>query len=141
VWMRMDNHLASAAACVGTVSVHRHGEEAVPRGTALRNIRIDDELWAAVQAKAAGENRTVSDVVRDLLRQWVTRQPATLMIDGDDDRWAFAEMPDRTWKIYERTTIDDRIWTEVARTPTYEDAINVRNELATNGPVKDSDAE
>lgn len=46
-----------------------------PPGTTLRAIRINDELWSAVQAKAESEGRTVSDVVRDYLKRWVA-QPA-----------------------------------------------------------------
>lgn len=39
--------------------------------TPIRGVRIPDDLWAAVQAKAAAEGRTASDVVRDLLAAWV----------------------------------------------------------------------
>lgn len=46
-----------------------------PRGTTLRNIRVDDELWQAVQAKAEAEGRSVSEVVRELLARWVKRPP------------------------------------------------------------------
>jgi len=41
--------------------------------TPLRAIRIDDELWAAVQNKAADEETTVSEVVRSMLAAWVTK--------------------------------------------------------------------
>lgn len=47
----------------------------MPRGTTLRNIRIDDELWSAAKAKAQSEGRDVSTVVRELLGRWVTRPP------------------------------------------------------------------
>jgi predicted DNA binding CopG/RHH family protein len=47
----------------------------VPRGTTLRNVRINDELWEAVQAKAEAEGRNASEVVRELLSKWVTRPP------------------------------------------------------------------
>lgn len=43
------------------------------RGTTLRSIRINDELWEAVQDKAAAEDRNASEVVRELLAKWVTR--------------------------------------------------------------------
>lgn len=52
----------------------------MPRGTTLRNIRIDDALWEAAQAKAKAEGRNVSDVVRQHLAEWVSgppRKPAT----------------------------------------------------------------
>jgi antitoxin component of RelBE/YafQ-DinJ toxin-antitoxin module len=39
--------------------------------TPLRNVRVDDQLWTAVQAKAAAQGRTVSDVIRDMLRRYV----------------------------------------------------------------------
>lgn len=41
----------------------------------LRNIRIDEELWAATMEKAALEGRTASEVVREFLTQWVTKPP------------------------------------------------------------------
>lgn len=49
----------------------------MPRGTKLRNIRVDDELWGAAQDKADLEGRDggVSEVVRELLSKWVTRPP------------------------------------------------------------------
>lgn len=39
--------------------------------TPIRGVRIPDDQWAAVQAKAASEGRTASDVVRDLLTEYV----------------------------------------------------------------------
>jgi hypothetical protein len=45
------------------------------RGTTLRNIRIDDTLWWAVQIKAAKDDTNVSEVVRGLLLEWVTPEP------------------------------------------------------------------
>lgn len=39
--------------------------------TPLRAIRVDDTLWEAVQAKAASEGTSVSEVVRSMLAQWV----------------------------------------------------------------------
>ena len=39
--------------------------------TPLRAVRIDDALWTAVSATAAAEGRTVSDVIRELLRGYV----------------------------------------------------------------------
>lgn len=39
--------------------------------TTSRNIRIDDELWAATAEKAKSEDRTVSEVIRELLTQWI----------------------------------------------------------------------
>lgn len=41
----------------------------------LRNIRVEDELWATVLEKAALEGRTASEVVREFLTQWVTKPP------------------------------------------------------------------
>ena len=46
-----------------------------PRGTTLRNIRVDDALWEAAKAKAEAEGGTsVSEVVRELLTRWVHRK-------------------------------------------------------------------
>jgi len=44
--------------------------------TRSKNIRVPDELWAAVQAKAAGEYTTASAVVVRLLAAWVAGDPA-----------------------------------------------------------------
>jgi hypothetical protein len=40
-----------------------------------RNIRVEDELWEAALAKAAAEDRPLSQIVRELLRQWVATKP------------------------------------------------------------------
>lgn len=40
--------------------------------TTLRNIRIDDDLWSAAMSKAADGQRSVSEVVRELLTEWIT---------------------------------------------------------------------
>lgn len=45
------------------------------KGTTARAVRIDDDLWARVQARATAEGVTPSDVIRDLLRQWVDSPP------------------------------------------------------------------
>ncbi len=42
------------------------------KGTAKRNVRIDDELWSAVQARAGELETTVAEVIRDLLREWLS---------------------------------------------------------------------
>lgn len=34
------------------------------RGTPLHSIRIDDELWAALTARAAADGASASDVIR-----------------------------------------------------------------------------
>lgn len=39
--------------------------------TPIRTVRVADDLWRAAHAKAAAEGTTVSDVLRDLLGQWV----------------------------------------------------------------------
>lgn len=41
--------------------------------TPLRSFRIPDVLYAEAVAKAEREGRTLSDVVRDLLRRWVEK--------------------------------------------------------------------
>lgn len=40
-------------------------------GTKLRNFRISDSLWVAVQAQAARDGRTVTDVVLAFFRAYV----------------------------------------------------------------------
>lgn len=40
--------------------------------TTLRNIRIEDELWTAAQAKAHADGLPLSEVVRELLRAYIS---------------------------------------------------------------------
>ncbi|ASZ75340.1 helix-turn-helix DNA binding protein [Mycobacterium phage Mangethe] len=41
----------------------------------LRAIRISDELWQSVRAKADAEGSSANAVIRELLERWVTRPP------------------------------------------------------------------
>ncbi|WP_156781233.1 ribbon-helix-helix protein, CopG family [Mycobacterium gordonae] len=41
----------------------------------IRAVRLSDDLWEAVQRKAAEEGRAASEVVRELLERWVMRPP------------------------------------------------------------------
>ena len=43
------------------------------KGTPHRPIRINDELWAKAQSKAAKEGTTASEVIRKLLTEWVEK--------------------------------------------------------------------
>ncbi len=44
------------------------------KGTAIRTVRIDDELWSAVKARADLEGyENPSAVIRELLQAWVDR--------------------------------------------------------------------
>lgn len=43
----------------------------MPPGTTLRNVRIPDELWDAALARAEKDGTNVSEVVRELLQEWV----------------------------------------------------------------------
>ena len=45
----------------------------MPPGTTLRNVRVPDNLWDAALARAESEGTNVSEVVRELLQQWVDR--------------------------------------------------------------------
>jgi antitoxin component of RelBE/YafQ-DinJ toxin-antitoxin module len=45
--------------------------------TPIRTVRIDDELWNAALAKAAGEGTTLSSVIRELLANWTTTDKRT----------------------------------------------------------------
>ena len=56
---------------------HRHDagtRVTPPPGTTLRNIRVADDLWEAAQTKAAAENTTVSEKIREFLEQWTGDQ-------------------------------------------------------------------
>jgi hypothetical protein len=56
---------------------HQKKEAPMSKGTPLRNLRVDDDLWEAATAKAQAEHREggVSEVIRELLTRWVTRPP------------------------------------------------------------------
>ncbi|MFB2583033.1 ribbon-helix-helix protein, CopG family [Herbiconiux sp. P15] len=41
--------------------------------TPLRAFRIPDEIYDVLKAKAADEGRTVTDVVREALREYIQR--------------------------------------------------------------------
>ncbi|MDJ0321643.1 hypothetical protein [Pseudarthrobacter sp. PS3-L1] len=41
-------------------------------GPTRRSIRIPDTLWQAALKKAAEQNTTISDHIRDELTEWVT---------------------------------------------------------------------
>lgn len=45
----------------------------VPRGTTLRNIRIDDDLWRAARQVAQDRGETLSEVIRAALRRYIAR--------------------------------------------------------------------
>lgn len=50
-----------------------------------RNVRMDDRTWAAASRVAEIKGQRISDVVRTLLRSYVTRNRKLL---EDDQRWA-----------------------------------------------------
>lgn len=37
----------------------------------MRSVRVSDSLWAAVKARAAAEEKTVSEVIVDALKAYV----------------------------------------------------------------------
>ena len=45
----------------------------MPPGTTLSNVLIPDELWDAALARAEDKQTNVSEVVRELLQEWVDR--------------------------------------------------------------------
>jgi len=42
--------------------------------TPTRTIRVADELWTAVKDKAALDNRTVTDVIIEYLKEYVSEE-------------------------------------------------------------------
>lgn len=42
--------------------------------TPTRTIRVSNELWAAVKEKAALDNRTVTDVIIEALKEYVSEK-------------------------------------------------------------------
>lgn len=57
--------------------------------TPLRNVRVADDLWAAVQQRAARDGTTVSAVVVEALERYAANLP--------DDRDPEPVMPDPTY--------------------------------------------
>ncbi|WP_169846826.1 hypothetical protein [Rhodococcus marinonascens] len=47
------------------------------KGTKLRTVRVEDDLWAAAKERAEIDNRTVRDVVRDVVREALTMYALT----------------------------------------------------------------
>ena len=45
----------------------------MPRGTTLRNVRVDADLWDAAKERAEENGETVSDVIRRALAEYVKR--------------------------------------------------------------------
>lgn len=45
------------------------------KGVKLRNVGVSDELWQAAKAKAASEGRSLSEVIREFLAEYVIRSP------------------------------------------------------------------
>lgn len=50
---------------------HSGDHAAGPRGTTLRNVRIDDERWEALGDAAEAEGRDRSAVIRDLIDAYI----------------------------------------------------------------------
>jgi predicted HicB family RNase H-like nuclease len=44
----------------------------VSKGTALRNVRVDDALWQAALAAAKARGESLSEVIRRKLSEYVT---------------------------------------------------------------------
>jgi predicted transcriptional regulator len=47
------------------------------KGTTIRGIRVPDTLWDAAKAKAELEGRSVSDVIREALEDYVSKRRAS----------------------------------------------------------------
>lgn len=41
------------------------------KGTPIRTVRIDDELWSSAQVAASERGESLSDVIREALRRYV----------------------------------------------------------------------
>lgn len=52
----------------------RKGGRPATGKTPVRKIRVDNELWDAVAAKAKAEGRTITDVINTDLHRYVTRR-------------------------------------------------------------------
>lgn len=49
----------------------------MPRGTTLRNVRIDDERWEALRAAAQEQGTDASKVIRDLIDAYISAHRPT----------------------------------------------------------------
>ena len=52
-------------------------------GTTPRAIRIPDDLWDAMHARAREDGSTVSEVVRELMRLWLADEVVCWPVDSD----------------------------------------------------------
>jgi hypothetical protein len=43
--------------------------------TPVRNVRVPEQIWRAAQAKAAAEDRTLTDVIVAYLKRYVSTPP------------------------------------------------------------------
>ncbi len=43
--------------------------------TPSRNVRVDDDLWEAAKKATVADKTTISDVVRDALRDYLAKRP------------------------------------------------------------------
>lgn len=50
----------------------------MPRGTKLRNLRVDDEIWLPALAVAAARDENLSEEIRKFLRRYVRRNKALM---------------------------------------------------------------
>jgi hypothetical protein len=62
-------------------------DQGVPRPatgkTPLRNIRVAEDLWKAAQAKAEAEGRTLTGVIVDYLRRYISTPPRRKPTDSE----------------------------------------------------------
>lgn len=51
---------------------HCH-DESVPNKpkTPVRTVRVEDEIWEPAKAQAKSEGRNLSEVIRELLAEWI----------------------------------------------------------------------
>lgn len=65
-------------------AVRNDHDLAVSRGTPVRGVRISEELWSAVDARAQITGTTVADIIRELLVGYVRRFDTTDLGSGDE---------------------------------------------------------
>ena len=45
------------------------------KGTKVRTLRVEDELWVPAQEKAKKNNENLSDIMREALRKYLEEPP------------------------------------------------------------------